>query len=321
MRLQKYILLRTIQVVLVVFVVIALNFVLIHLAPGDIGSILAGETADPEYLATVRSSYGLDRPLGEQLLRYFGRILTGDLGQSYRSHAPVLDVILPRIPATLLLVGTSLVISVAVGTLIGSLIAQKPGSWLDTTVSTLSVALFSIPVFWLGLMLILVFAVMNRWLPSSGMTTPGGVREGWPAVLDVARHLVLPAISLSAIWIGQYIRIAKTAVSEALSENYITTARAIGFPERDIVLRDALSNALLPIVTVFGLQLGLVLTGAVLTETVFSWPGLGRLIYEAILTRDTPVIIGAFILMSLTVGIASLATDLLYAVLDPRIAL
>ncbi len=321
MGLQRYLLLRLVQLVPAVLVVVVLNFALIHLAPGDVANVLAGEGADPDYLAAVRASYGLDQPFLVQLARYLGHVLLGDLGTSFRSHGPVVDEILARVPATLLLVGTSLLVSVGLGTWLGTMIARRPGSWADTIVSVLSVSLFSLPVFWLGLMLILLIAVKGGLLPSSGMSTVGGPREGLAMVLDVGRHLVLPALTLACAWIGQYVRLARTSVSEVLAEAYITTARTIGFPERRVLMHYALRNALLPVVTVLGLQLGLMLTGAVLTETVFSWPGLGRMIYEAILARDTPVIMGAFVAMSFTVAIASLLTDLVYAALDPRVRL
>jgi peptide/nickel transport system permease protein len=321
MRLRRYVLFRVLQLVPVALVVIVLNFLLIHLAPGDVSILLAGEDADPAYMAAVRAAYGLDRPFHEQLLRYLAQVLSGDLGLSFRSRTPVLDELMARVPATLLLVGTSLLIAVTLGTLVGTLIARRPGSLIDSTVSALSISLFSIPVFWLGLMLILYFAVELRWLPSSGMGSVGGPREGWARTVDVAMHMILPALTLSTVWIGQYVRLARTSVSEVLAENYIVTARAIGYGEGTVLLHHALRNALLPVVTVLGLQVGLALTGAVLTETVFSWPGLGRLIYEAILARDTPIIMGAFIIMSFTVALASLATDLIYAALDPRVSL
>ena len=170
-------------------------------------------------------------------------------------------------------------------------------------------------------MLVLLFAVQFQILPAMGMTSVDGPREGLGRMLDVAQHMVLPVLSLTTVSLGQYIRLSRSAVAEVLGESYITTVRAIGFPERTVLMHYALRNALLPVVTVLGLQLGLVLTGAVLTETVFSWPGLGRLIYDAILARDTPVIMGAFIVMSVTVALASLATDLVYAALDPRVKL
>ncbi|MFN8723779.1 MAG: ABC transporter permease [Rhodospirillales bacterium] len=321
MRLRRYVLFRVLQLVPVALVVIVLNFLLIHLAPGDVAILLAGEDADPTYMASVRAAYGLDLPFHEQLLRYLGQVLTGDLGLSYRSRQPVMDELMARVPATLMLVGTALVIAVTVGVLVGTLIARRPGSAVDSVVSVLSISLFSIPVFWLGLMLILWFAVHLRWLPSSGMGSVGGPREGMAMVMDVARHMILPAVTLATVWVGQYVRLARTSVSEVLAENYIVTARAVGYGEGTVLLSHALRNALLPVVTVLGLQIGLALTGAVLTETVFSWPGLGRLIYEAILARDTPIIMGAFIIMSFTVALASLATDLLYAALDPRVSL
>ena len=314
-----YLLNRLIQFPVLVLIVIVVNFGLIHLAPGDIAIILAGENPDPEYMAQIRAQYRLDDPFLVQLWNYIWQVLGGNLGQSYRSRSPVLDELWPRIGPTLLLVGCALFISVVAGTWLGTVIARRPGSWLDSFVSTLSVSLFSIPVFWLGLMLILFFAVRLGWLPASGMTRIGGPRSGPGYYLDVAAHLVLPTIALSCVWIGQYIRLARTSVAEVMAEPYITTARAIGFKEGFIMRRYALRNAMLPVVTVLGMELGLVLTGAVLTETVFSWPGMGREILNAIMARDTPVIMGAFILASVTVAAASLLADILYAVIDPRV--
>jgi peptide/nickel transport system permease protein len=312
---------RVLQLVPVTLVVIILNFLLVHLAPGDVSIILAGESADPAYLATIRERYGLDRPFLEQLWRYLVQVGSGDLGVSFRSREPVFAEIMSRVPATLLLVGTSLALSVVLGTWIGTWIARKPGSAVDSTVSAIAVALFSMPVFWLGLMLVLLFAVELQVLPAMGMASVDGPREGFGRVLDVAQHMVLPVLALSTVSLGQYVRLARSAVAEVMGESYITTVQAIGFPKRTILMHYALRNALLPVVTVLGLQLGLVLTGAVLTESVFSWPGLGRLIYDAILARDTPVIMGAFIIMSVTVALASLVTDLVYAALDPRVKL
>ena len=321
MRLLRYFLYRVMQMFPIALFIVIINFALIHMAPGDVSILLAGEGADPEYMASVRQSYGLDKPLYQQLGAYIGQLLQGDLGLSFRTREPVIGIIAERVPATLLLAGTALVLASVLGVVIGSLMARRPGSALDTAVTTLSISLFSIPVFWLGLMLILLFAVTLRWLPSSGMMSIAGPREGIGFVLDVAKHMILPVISHSAVWLGQYVRLARSSVSETLAEPYVTTARAIGFPERRVMTRFALRNAMLPIVTVLGLELGLLLSGAVLTETVFSWPGLGRLIYEAILSRDTPVIMGAFLIMSFTVMLAALVTDLLYATLDPRVRL
>ena len=321
MRLRRYVVGRILQLIPVTLVVIVLNFLLIHLAPGDVSLVLAGENADPAYVAEIRARYGLDRPFLEQLWRYLVQVGSGDLGLSFRSRQPVLGEILERVPATLLLVGTSLVLSVVIGTCIGTLSARRPGSALDAGVSTLAVALFSVPVFWFGLMLILLFSVRYPILPSMGMASVDAPQGALGSVLDVAQHMVMPVLALMTVTVGQYIRLARTAVAEVMGESYIATARAVGFPGRTVLLRYALRNAALPVVTVLGLQLGLVLTGAVLTETVFSWPGLGRMIYEAILARDTPIIMGAFIVMSITVALASLVTDLIYAALDPRVSL
>ena len=321
MRLPRYILFRILQLIPVILVVIVVNFVLIYLAPGDIAITLAGEDADPQYMEHIRELYGLDAPLPEQLLRYVGQVVRGDLGLSFRSRAPVIGEIMRQVPATLLLVGLSLVLAVLAGTWLGTLAARRPGSPFDVIATTLSVGLYSIPVFWLGLMLILVFGVSFGWFPISGMYSMGGPRGGLPLVVDVLKHLALPVLTLSAVWFGQYVRLARTSVEAVMNEDYITTVRAIGFPPRRILLHYAQRNALLPVVTVFGLQMGLVLTGAVLTETVFSWPGLGRMIYEAILARDTPIIMGGYIIMSVCVALASLLTDLVYAVLDPRVRL
>lgn len=321
MRLLRYFLSRLLQMFPIALFIVVINFALIHLAPGDVSILLAGEGADPEYMQSVRETYGLDKPLYQQLGAYIGQLLQGDLGLSFRTREPVIGIIAERVPATLLLAGTALVISSVLGVAIGAVMARRPGSAIDTAVTTLSISLFSIPVFWLGLMLILLFAVTLRWLPSSGMMSIAGPREGVGYILDVARHMILPVLSLSAVWLGQYVRLSRASVSETLSEPYVTTARAIGFSERRVMTRFALRNAMLPIVTVLGLELGLLLSGAVLTETVFSWPGLGRLIYEAILSRDTPVIMGAFLIMSFTVMLAALLTDMLYAALDPRVRL
>ena len=294
---------------------------LIHLAPGDVAITLAGEDADPVYIENIREIYGLNKPFHEQLLIYLGQVLQGDLGLSFISRRPVLHEILERVPATLLLVGTSLIIAIVIGTTLGTLVAQRPGSLIDSILSSAAVALYSIPVFWLGLMLVLFFGVYLKWFPISGMYSLLIPKEGFDRVLDIAKHLVLPSIALSSVWIGQYLRLSITSVAEVYNEHYIVTVKAIGFSSNTILLHYALRNALLPIVTIFGLQLGLALTGAVLTETVFSWPGLGRLIYDAILSRDTPIIMGAYIVMSICVALASLITDLLYAVLDPRVEL
>lgn len=321
MRLRRYLLVRVLQLVPVVLAVVVLNFVLIHLAPGDVALIMAGENPDPVYMEAIRQRFGLDQPALVQLTTYVARVLRGDLGDSFRYRRPVLAIILERTPATLLLVLSSMALAAVLGTLVGTMIGRRAGSRIDAWVSGLAVGSYSIPVFWFGLMLILFLAIRLGWFPPSGMMTVTGAGTGLARVLDILHHLVLPMLTLGIVWFGQYVRIARSSVLQVLSEDFVTTARAVGFPERQVLFRQVLPNALLPIVTVLGLQLGLALAGAVLTETVFAWPGLGQLVYDAVLARDTPLIIGAYVVMGVCVVAASLLVDLVYAVLDPRVDL
>lgn len=320
MRLRRYLLGRVLQLVPVLLAVVVLNFVLIHLAPGDVALIMAGENPDPVYMAAVRERFGLDRPAVVQLATYVGRVLRGDLGDSFRYRRPVLDIILERTPATLLLVLSAMALAAVAGTVVGTVLGRRANTRLDVWLSGIAVATYSIPVFWFGLMLILLFAIRLGWFPPSGMTTVTGVAPGLPRMLDIAHHLILPVLTLATVWFGQYVRIARSSVLQVLSEDFVTTARAVGFPERQVLFGHVLPNALLPVVTVLGLQLGLALAGAVLTETVFAWPGLGQLVFDAVLARDTPLIIGAYVVMGACVVAASLAVDLVYAMLDPRVS-
>lgn len=318
MQLPEYILRRFVQILPLILVVIVLNFVLIQLAPGDVALIMAGEEPDPAYVESIRQKYGLDRPVYEQLLVYLGRVLQGDLGDSYRYREPVLQVIRRHIGPTLLLMITSLFIASAVGTLVGTFLAPRAGSATDVGVSVGAIMSFSIPVFWLGLMLILLFSIRLGWLPASGMRSMLASDRQGSTTLDVLHHLILPASTLSLVWLGQYVRLARSSVLQVLNEDFITTSRAVGY-EHSTIIGHALRNALLPIVSVLGIELGLAVGGAVLTETVFSWPGMGRIVYQAILARDTPLIMGAYIVMSIFVALMSLVVDLLYAALDPRV--
>lgn len=319
MRVRRYLLARIVQLVPVVLAVIILNFVLIHLAPGDVALIMAGENPDPVYMTAIRERYGLDKPLYVQLFTYISRVVRGDLGDSFRYRQPILSIIAERVPATLLLILPSLALAAVMGTLVGTAVARRVGSRLDTWISGIAVGTYSIPVFWLGLMLILFFAIRLGWFPPSGMRNVTGGGGSLAQLGDLLHHLVLPMVTLSTVWFGQYMRIARSSVHQVLSEDFVTTARAIGYPERRILFGHVLPNALLPVVTVAGLQLGLVLAGAVLTETVFAWPGLGQLVYDAVLARDTPLIIGTYVVMGVCVVVASLVVDLIYAVLDPRV--
>ncbi len=312
---------RLLAAVPLVIGVMAIAFTLIHLAPGDPIQALAGDGGDAAYYAAMRARYGLDRPLPEQFGRYTLAILRGDLGYSFSYGQPVGRVIVGRLPATLLLTGTALALSTALGILLGVLTATRPHSALDHGVAVATLTAYAMPVFWLGQLLVLLFAVRLGLLPVQGMVS---VREGYTGarhLLDVARHLALPALTLALPQLALTARLTRTGLREALAEEYIATARAKGLAERAVLWRHALRNALLPVVTALGGHVGVLLTGAALTETVFAWPGLGRLLLDAALKRDYPLLMAIFLLVSLVVVAANLLTDLVYTALDPRVRL
>ena len=295
--------------------VTAATFVLISLAPGDTAQVLAGQAgADEEYLALIRERLQLDRPLPYQIGSYLKAAAQGDLGYSLVQGRPVRDAILARLPASLLLAGTALALAAVLGLALGVVAGARRGGALDAGISVISLLAYSLPVFWLGQLLIALFAVRLHWLPAGGMRSaedPGGA-------VDVLRHLVLPAGTLALLLVALIVRVTRISMIEALGQEYVTVARAKGLSEPAVVLRHALRNALRPIVTVLTGYLGLVLTGAVLVETVFVWPGLGRLLYDAVLARDTPMLAGLVLLSASLVVTANILADVLYRLLDPR---
>jgi peptide/nickel transport system permease protein len=316
----RYILWRLAQMIPVVLVIIVINFTLIHLAPGDPAVVLAGEYASADYIQSIRDAYGLEQPLVQQLGQYIVHVIQLDLGRSYSYNRPVIEIIMSRVPATLLLVITAQVLGVVVGTTLGTFAAMRYPSRTDSVLSMVSLGSYSMPVFWLGLMMILFFAVWTRWLPTSGMFDVASEATGLAAFGDLLRHMVLPVSSLMIGWtVPTFMRLGRASVIEIAREDFIMTARAKGLDEQAVYFKHALRNALLPTVTMAGLYLGLTLTGAVLTETVFSWPGIGRLMYEAVMSRDYPLLMGIFIFSAFLVVIASLLTDIVYAMLDPRV--
>ncbi len=320
MGLGRYIVRRLLEMIPVILVIIVLNFVIIRLAPGDPAVVLAGEYASTEYIQAVRQAYDLDKPLLTQLTTYLGHVLQGDLGRSYQYNRPVIEVIANRIPATLLLVLTAQVLGLLLGSLLGTYAARRYPSRTDTALAVGSLAWYSMPIFWIGMMLVLVFAVNLRWFPSSGMRNVLSEAEGIAALPDLLHHMVLPTLSMVFGWtLPTYLRLTRASVLELAREDFATTARAKGLGENAVYFKHILRNALLPTVTVAGLYLGMTLTGAVLTETVFSWPGIGRLLYDAVLSRDYPLLMGVFIISSCLVVVASLLTDIVYAFLDPRV--
>ena len=316
-----YVVRRLLQAVPVILAIVALNFLLLHLAPGDAAQVLAGEagSASPEYMAQLRERFGLDQPLWLSLLVYMKNVLSLDLGFSFRHNMPVLDLILQRLGPTILLMGVTLVLSVGAGMALGLLAASRVGGWLDTFISILALISYATPLFWIGLMLIVVFSIKLDWLPTSGMETVAAFHEGWARVADITHHLVLPAVTLSLFYMALYARLTRAAVLEQAGMDYVATARAKGLSEARITLTHVLRNAILPVITMAGVQMGALLGGSIVVETVFAWPGLGLLAYQSLFARDLNLLMGIFFLSASLVVVANLAVDLLYTVLDPRI--
>jgi len=315
-----YVVRRLLQAVPLILVIILINFVLIHSAPGNPVDFLIGSMeATPEYIAQLEREFGLDQPMHVQLGVYLWKILQLDLGYSLRFRQPVLELILSRLPATLLLMGTALVVSSVFGILLGAIAARRPYSLADHSATFISLAGYSMPVFWLGQLLLIVFSLQLNWFPTQGMYSLRAPSEGWGRVLDIAHHLVLPALTYSVYHLALIYRLTRVKMQETLTLDFVTTARAKGVPERRVVYVHALRNAVLPVVTVIGLNFGFMLAGSVLTETVFAWPGMGRLLYEAIAARDYPVLMGLFTILSVMVILANVVTDLVYAAIDPRV--
>jgi peptide/nickel transport system permease protein len=321
MRLVQYILVRLLQAVPVVLGVVVLNFLLLQLAPGDAATVLAGEAggAPAEYVEQLRARFGLDQPVMVQLGLYLKNILLLDLGFSFRNNAPVLGLILDRLWPTLLLMGATLVISVGGGVVLGVVAALGVRTWRDHLISITAVIAYATPLFWIGLMLILVFSIRLDWFPTSGMEDVVAFHEGWARVIDIAHHLVLPAITLSLFYLALYTRLMRATVLEQRGAEYATTARAKGLTERAITLRHVLRNALLPVVTMAGVQVGALLGGSVVVETVFAWPGLGQLAYQSLFARDFNLLLGIFFLSACLVVIVNIMVDVIYVLLDPRI--
>jgi peptide/nickel transport system permease protein len=289
----------------VLFGVSLASFGLLQLVPGDPALVLAGEEATEEVLARIRQEHGLDRPLPVQFLVYLGNVARGNLGISIQSRQPVATLIAQRFPFTLTLALLAILVSGALGVVAGVVAATRRNSALDVAALLGSLVGISMPIFWLGLLAILVFAVRLRWLPAGGSGSPA--------------HLILPALVLGAASAAVIARMTRASLLEVLQQEYVRTARAKGVAERAVVLRHALRNAMIPVLTVFGLEFGYNLGGAVLTETVFSLPGVGRLIVEAIFARDYPVVQGALLVVATTFVLVNLLTDLAYALVDPRI--
>lgn len=319
---MKQIAARIVQSVLLILAVIVLNFLLVHLAPGDAIDALsagAGENS-PETTERLREQYGLDKPLTTQLVTYVGNVLQGDLGVSIaNNNRPVTELIAERLWPTILLSISALGFAVILGTFVGTLSARRPDSIFSHGSTVFALVGFAMPAFWTGYLFLILFSVRLGWFPVSGMEDlrfeGGWLAKQW----DVAQHLFLPALALGLIYIAAYSRLSRASMLEVLESDYVRTARAKGLGERSVLFKHALRNGIIPIITVMGLQFGAILSGAILVETVFAWPGVGRLAFEAVVERDTNVLLGVLFLVSTAVIVANLLTDIVYRLIDPRI--
>ena len=319
----RYIGRRLVQAVPTILVIVTINFLLVHLAPGNAADVLAGESgsATPQYMAYLRHQFGLDQPLYVQYLDYLKNVVTLELGYSFREGMAVRDLILQRLGPTLLLMGTTIVLSIGVGMLLGLVAAGRPNSLRDSAISIFALVAYATPLFWVGLMFILLFSIELGWLPTSGMTNIAAFYTGWRKVADVARHLVLPALTLSLFYMALYVRLMRSSMLEQSGMDYVVTARSKGLTERAITWRHVLRNACLPMVTMSGVQVGNLLGGSVVVETVFGWPGIGLLAFRALFARDLNLLLGIFFVAACLVIAVNIIVDVIYSVLDPRIRL
>ncbi|MBO9352785.1 ABC transporter permease subunit [Bordetella petrii] len=317
---RSYVLSRLGWGALIVFAILVLNFLIVHMVPGDpLDALLGDFPVPPGYAEQIRAEFGLDKPLSTQLGLYLVNLLQGNLGFSFANRMPVLDLILARVGPTLLLMLPALFFAAVFGVILGVTAAPRAGSVQDSALTALSLFGYSVPIFWLGQMLVIVFAINLGWLPVQGMMNIRDQLTGFDAVLSVLRHLVLPAFSVMIFYIAIVSRVARASVSEALHHDYVLTAKAKGLSSHTILWRHVLPNAMIPVVTVIGYNFGHSLTGAILVETVFAWPGIGNLFITSITNRDYPVLQGIFLLAAVSVVVINIFTDLLYAVLDPRV--
>lgn len=317
----RFIAIRLLKAVATLLCIVVLNFFLIHAAPGDPAAVMAGEAgeADAVFLQQLRERFGLDKPLHVQLFIYLSSVLQLDLGYSYRQQLPVLQLILDRLPATLLLSFAAFAISLGLGILAGAVASARQGLWSDTLISLVALIFYATPLFWLALMAVLLFSVQLNWLPGFGYETVGAGYTGFVRALDILHHLALPAFTLGLFFMAVYARMTRASMLEVSGMDFIRTAKAKGLRPALIQRRHALRNAILPVVTLAGLQAGQLVSGAVLIETVFAWPGIGRLMFDALSSRDYNLLLGVFTISAAMVLLFNLITDVLYRIVDPRI--
>ncbi len=318
---QRIIARRLAQIIPLVLGVIVLSFTLIQMAPGSLFDVMTAEqqVTNPEMLEKLRHLYGVDQPTYVQLFKYIWSVITLDFGFSYRQNAPVLDVILQQLPATVILMLAAIAIALLVGVTAGVLASVKVNTIWDNLISLGAVFFFAAPSFWLGIMMTVLFAVKLGWLPVGGMRSIGVEQNAIEATFDVMQHMVLPATALGLFYAATYARVMRASMLEIFRLDFVRTARAKGLSRTRVTIAHVLRNALLPVVTLLGLQLGTVLGGSVVIEAVFSWPGIGSLLFDSVMSRNFPMVLGVLILGSVVVAVANASVDLLYMRLDPRI--
>src|SRR3546814_412782 len=326
MKFMSFLASRLAKALFVVLGVVIINFFLIRLAPGDPATVLAGQsgTGDAAYVQQLRKDFGLDKPLPVQRGHYLQGVAQLDLDYSYRNHIPVLTLIVQRLPATLLLMACAFLFSVILGVLLGVIAARARYNnrrrWIDSAVMAGSLLFYATPLFWLALMAILLFSVILGWLPGFGMESIASGFTGWERVQDIGMHLILPTVTLGCFFMAMYVRLTRASMLEVINMDFVKTAKAKGVHPSRIISVHVLRNALLPVITFAGIQLGQMAGGAVLTETVFAWPGIGRLMFDALLQRDYQLLLGVFLVTSIMVVFFNIITDLIYRFVDPRIA-
>lgn len=311
---------RLIGSIPVLLIVIVGTFLLLEAAPGDAVDAYIGTTGgDAGLIESLRQSWGLDQSAGTRLAAYLWSLAHLDLGYSVTFSRPIRDVIFERLPNTLLLMGSATALSFGLGSTLGIVAGARPGSFRDRFLSIGSLALYAVPGFWLGLVLTVIFSVQLRWFPSSGIETIASGKTGFARTLDIAQHLALPVAALGFIYLALYLRVMRAGMAEVWRMDFVLAARAKGLSRRRIVIRHVARNALLPLVTMLGLQSAAMLGGSVVIESVFSVPGLGRLAQEAVSSRDTPLLLGIILVCAVLVIVINLVVDIFYAVLDPRV--
>tara|TARA_Y100000816_G_C26086178_1_gene573199 strand:+ start:1039 stop:2010 length:972 start_codon:yes stop_codon:yes gene_type:complete len=317
--LGHYLLTRISQIPITLGIILGISFFLIHAAPGDPVAALAGDYVTKEYRDLIIQHYGLDQPLITQSFKYFKNVVTGDFGDSYYFKAPVFAVISTRVLPTLLLIVPSVVLSTFFGIVLGMLTVRFKSYTIGIGIPILATIIYALPTFWLGYLLILFFSINLNIFPIQGMSNPRYSLEGLEYYIDVFKHLALPLLTMVLTQLAQVVLLVKSRLSEEIQRPYFKTALSKGLKRQSAIFNHALPNAMLPIVTVLGTRFGFLITGSILTETVFAWPGLGRLMIIAIEVRDYPLVLGILFMLSLIILILNLITDLIYTILDPRI--